>query len=237
MKGIGWLVALWLMGQSRNARAPSSPAPIMTGRVPSGLPLPAQHGFSADYLLNDQNFQPAGHGPDPDEQAWKRYALDSQRPGPRVQDDARPGFRKLNAFERWALEPYFIDEDLTATIYNGVLPPIIDRSKLPPGIDLDNLPVTAHAMTFGTPGGGSPPMIWLVHFRPQLWRRWDLSLLAHELSHGAQVRMGGLTPAELLALMTRYGYEGSPTEVQARWMQGAVLSKLDSRARAFYAST
>lgn len=203
---------------------PPRPPPPRPERIPSGLPLPLDHGFTLLELLEEK--------PDSQlERQWRSYAQDADRPGPRAAGDGRRGKRKLNSFERWALEPYFIDEDLNAaTIYNGVLPPAVPAEALrTQGIDPDNIKQSQAplALTFGQRGKVS---VWFPVFQPRMWHRFWLGVLAHELAHGAQARMGGLKPNELAEMIKRHGYENTPTEVQARWVQGGVLRGLDKRA-------
>ncbi len=228
--GLGWLVLLWAVSRARSASASSAPAPgsppPSSPRAPatygSALPLPAHGGteWSDDYLLNPPTT------PQPEDELWSRYIHDPSRPGPRVIADESAVARKLTDFERWALGPYFIADDLEVEVYNGAAPPGFDQSKV------DQIPKSLWAVTLAKPSGGA--LIWLPRLQ-HLWERWWLSLLAHEMTHAAQVRMGGQSQEELAKQMQRYGYEGSPTEVQARWMQGRVLNGLDARARAFYA--
>lgn len=236
-KGLGMLAVLWALsrvnkGAGGGSAAPSPAGPTGSPSTPrpsnvypyaSALPLPPQQPFTADYLLNP----PRSGDADEHDRLWARYVVDPARPGPRAKIDEAPIVRALSDFEHWALAPYFIREDLdNVTLYNGVVPPPVSKELQ------DQLPATMWALTFGAPG--KPAILWLPHFHPTMHERWWVGLLAHELTHGAQARMGGLKPADAVALFKKYGYEDMPTEVQARWMQGQVLTKLDARAAAFY---
>lgn len=162
---------------------------------------------------------------------WLRYLNDPRRFGPRLtpaeasEDTAAPSTRKLTALERWALEPFFpVASDLDRTIHLGLWPPWLpsaDKLGLPPGTKL---------------GGITDPETGDVWFpeRHQLWQRFWLSILAHELTHGAQIRIGATRQQAADALRT-HGYVDSPLEVQARWMQRRVLDGLAQQARDFYA--
>ena len=75
--------------------------------------------------------------------------------------------------------------------------------------------------------------IWFPNAPRPLWQRGWLAILAHEVAHRAQLRMG-MTEAEGIAAIHQRGYVDSPIELQARWMQRRVLRGLAERARAFY---
>ena len=224
-----WLLSQWGKQSSPGGSAapagptgnPNTPRPKELYPYASALPLPPQTPFSTSYLLNPPEL--------PDEHAllWNRFVVDPNRPGPRAKIDEAPVARALSDFEHWALAPYFIRQDLdNVTLYNGKAPPQVPRELL------DKVPETMWAMTFTKPGG--PAVIWLPKFHSIMHDRWWVGLLAHELSHGAQGRMGGVTPQQALELFKKYGYEKMPMEIQARWLQGMVLQKLDQRAEAFY---
>lgn len=224
MKGIGWLVALWLMGQSRSAAAPSSPAPSSPGRVTS-LP-PIEDLDDGPDLLNPADT------PTEADLLWERFAKDPKRPGAPLTaaqlNQTAIEDRKPNAFERWALAPYFpVAMDLDLTLHNGSSPPFT-----PPGV---TIPPNMWALTAAWPPN-TTPQIWFPNGVRPLWQRWWLGVLAHELTHGAQVRIG-MTPGQAMDAQLQHGYQDSPVERQARWMQRRVLNGLDARARAFYAST
>jgi hypothetical protein len=200
---------------------PSTPRPSNLYPYASALPLPPSTPFSDDELLNEPT------SPTEADRLWARFVVDPNRPGPRAKADDAPIARALSDFEHWALAPYFIRQDLdNVTLYNGAVPSIVPKEVVA------QVPASMIAMTFGA--AGKPSIIWVPRFHALMHERWWLGILAHELTHAAQRRMGGITPAESLALFKKYGYNDMPTEVQARWMQGQVLSHLDARAAAFY---
>jgi hypothetical protein len=231
---LGKLAALWLIGQWSKSGGGFGGA--AAGKFPTSsttwprdardypyardLPLPPTQVFSTEYKLN------APTAPDANDQRWLRYVVEPSRPGPRAKADDAPINRGLSDFEHWALAPYFIRQDLdNVSLFNGVEPP-----GLPQGF-ASKLPATMWALTFVAPGG--PALVWLPHFHALMYERWWLGLLAHEITHGAQGRMGGLSPQQAVEQYKSMGYEKMPTEVQARWMQDAVLQGLDRRAMAF----
>lgn len=160
---------------------------------------------------------------------WRRYAQDPRRQGPSLEAEemteyqGKPKTRPLTDYERWALEPYFpVASDLTERVLHlGQWPPWLAKSAaLPQGVTL-----------FGItdPETGD---IWFPHM-VRLWERFWLAVLAHEVVHAAQLRMGA-TRAQAEQSIREHGYVLSPLEVQARWMQRKVLDDLEARARAFY---
>lgn len=167
--------------------------------------------------------------PSTDDLIWKRYAQDPRRQGPSLSAEemteyqGQPKTRGLTDYERWALEPYFpVESDLSKRVLHlSQWPPWLNKAaKLPDGVTL-----------FGItdPETGD---IWFPHPVP-LWERFWLAVLAHEITHAAQLRMGS-SRAQAEQSIKEHGYVLSPLEVQARWMQRKVLDDLAARARAFY---
>lgn len=216
---LGLLILVWAIAGSRLTRAaaprrpvptaPRRPAPTAPRRpAPPTLSPPEEMRLTADDLLNPPD--PPGYR----DRRWAMYVGHPQRPGPPIEDDNSPVTRKLNDFERWALAPYFpVLSDLDATIHNGKKPP-----------DVASDPVL-HAVT--TPDGE----IWFPTRAP-LYALWWLSVLGHELTHRAQLRLG-MTDEQGRAARERYGYLANPIEIQARWMQARILRGLYERANAF----
>lgn len=157
------------------------------------------------------------------DELWESYVLDPKRAGPRLQVDTAPVARKLTEFELWALRPYFpVAGDLDFTLHVGQIPPC------PPDVTPSYWDITMRtAVAAKTMPDGS---IWVPQMWPLWHRRW-LGVLAHEITHRAQQRMGSTTEEQIRA-MHEHGYVESPIEVQARWMQRRVLRDLVARARA-----
>ncbi len=226
MKGLGWLVALWLLRNARSSSGPSSPAPAPSS--PSSARPPYVDPTDEELLSG-----PKVTGED---LLWVRYANDADRPGPPLrqqgEDDEPATSRTLTDFEIWVLEPYFpVPGDLGGvTIHNGFDPP-----DFPDALRSELLPLIAaktdDAGDIWIPGRKKGDPNWQ---RPQpLWQRYWLGVLAHELTHRAQIRMG-MTLAQGIQSIHEHGYVDSPIEVQARWMQRRVLRGMAERARAFY---
>lgn len=225
MKGLGWLVALWLLRNARSSSAPSSPAPTSS---PSSARPPYVEPSDEDLL--------SGPKLTGDDLLWVRYANDPDRPGPPLrqngEEDKPPVSRTLTDFEIWVLEPYFpVPDDLGGvTIHNGIDPPGFPdelREKLLPMIAAK----TDDHGDIWLPGRKVGDPSWQ---RPQpLWQRYWLGVLAHELTHRAQIRMG-MTMDQGIQSIHEHGYVDSPIEVQARWMQRRALRGMAERARAFY---
>jgi hypothetical protein len=230
MRGLGWLAALWILSQVRSSGAssspssPSSPAPAPTPTPPGRImTLPP---------IEDLDDSPDLLNPPPRseiDEIWERYATDPKRPGPIIMAaelaPAEPVDRYLSEFERWALRPYFpVAADLDTKIHNGKAP-----AFMPAGIEM---PKELWAATAHWPPGAKPE-IWFPNGVRSLWKYWWLGVLAHELTHVSQIRIGS-TPGQALDALLTYGYQDSPIERQARWMQRRVLNGLEARARAFY---
>lgn len=217
-KSLGWLALLWIMSRAGRSSAASS-APAAAASTWPKTPLPPYVDPTDAELMTLPNLASA------EELRWARYARDPDRPGPRLEIDAGPVTRKLNAFELWALGPYFpVEEDLKAhSIHLGKWPPWVPRDAMPAG---------------GVLGGITDPNtgdVWFPEVR-ELWSRYWLAVLAHELTHAAQMRMG-MTRDQIIQALREHGYVQSPIEVQARAFQRRVLRGLAERARAFYANT
>jgi len=130
--------------------------------------------------------------------------------------------RGLTPHEMWVLSPYFpVDSDLTAPVLHFGLPPGAPPEAAPEGL---------HAFTYLEWGrahirfpGGPVSMLG----------RWWLCMLAHELTHAAQFRVG-MTAQETTDTLARYGYNNSPIEVQARFYQRLIYADLARRAREYF---
>jgi hypothetical protein len=176
-------------------------------------PLRPDTPYTDEELLNPPLSLPAG------DRDWWAYASDPRRPGPPLPAaDSAPIARPLNAYERWALAPYFPADVLEATIHNGQALPFLHG---------DAPPATLWSIT-DTKG-----QIWFPNAVRDLRGRWWLAILAHELAHVQQIRMG-LTKHETSEAIKHFGYEQSPIERQARWLQGQVMRDLYERARSFH---
>lgn len=184
---------------------------------------------SATLDKDDSELMTIPDGPTNADLIWRRYAQDPRRQGPALESEemteyqGKPKTRGLTDYERWALEPYFpVASDLTKRVLHlGQWPPwLAKNAKLPDGVTL-----------FGItdPETGD---IWFPQLVP-LWERFWLAVLAHEVVHAAQLRMGA-TRAQAEQSIKEHGYVLSPLEVQARWMQRKVLDDLEARARRFY---
>jgi hypothetical protein len=231
-RGLGTLAALWLLAQARGATASSSPS-SPSSPTPTPTPTPAPPGR----ITTLPPIEDLDDGPDlldppsvrtDADNLWERYATDPERPGPVLMTDelapAEPVDRYLTEFERWALRPYFpVAADLDTKIHNGKIPMAVPAAQVPGNL---------WALTVAIPPG-SKPEIWFPNGVRPLYQRWWLGVLAHEITHAAQTRIG-MTPRQALDALLTYGYKDSPIERQARWMQRRVLNGLDARARAFY---
>jgi hypothetical protein len=162
-----------------------------------------------------------------DDALWRMYAIDSKRAGPKPTeaewDPKQPHTRKMTAFERWALEPYFqgMDYIFESVVHNGLEP----LEATAAGIVLPKATVA-----FTHPVSRE---IYVLHGVKPLWQRWWLALLAHELVHVHQMKMG-MTLKEALIAILDHGYVDSPIEVMARHTQRRVLRGLTMRARSYY---
>jgi hypothetical protein len=161
--------------------------------------------------------------------AWLR-AKDTGAPA-LVDADLKPNKhlrRPLTARERWFLGPYFpVAADLKTPILNF---------RLPPGTSTKAAADTMrqyYALTFYSPA--KVPLVYFPHGPQSLLSRWWMAVLAHELVHGAQLRLG-MTPAQTTDALVSYGYALSPIEVQARFLQRVVYGDLVKRAHAYFAS-
>lgn len=131
--------------------------------------------------------------------------------------------RYLTPRERWFLDPYFpVKQDLEAELFFDNTPK--------PGIE--QYVKRLFAVTT-RPGGKT--LITFPNGPASFLSRWWMALLAHELSHGAQYRIG-LTEQEAEREFARWEYVLSPIEVQARYYQRLVYWDLARRAREFWLS-
>jgi hypothetical protein len=229
MRGLGALAILWLLTQARTASAPSSPAPSS----PTPAPTPPGRIMTLP-PVEDLDDSPDLLNPPPRsevDEIWERFATDPKRPGPVLMTNelapAEPVDRYLSEFERWALRPYFpVAADLDTKIHNGKVPQFLPAS----------IPINPElwAATAAWPPGAAPE-IWFPNGVRPLWKYWWLGILAHELTHVSQTRIG-MTPGQALDSLLKHGYQDSPVERQARWNQRRVLNGLEARARAFYAN-
>lgn len=216
---LGLLLWLW----SKQSKAPASSASSPAAPAAPSIPLASE----AELLQPPEE-------PSAADLLWARYASDPKRGGPRLRRDTAPTSRKLTAFEKWALKPYFpVAADLSITIHNGKNPraakpseqPVLDKAIADtPGL---------WALTLLAPGKKAPEIYLPNKVRP-LGERWWLGVLAHELAHVAQIRMG-MTAAQTQDSIAKHGYQRSPIEVQARHFQAKAHRDLYERARQFYA--
>lgn len=157
-----------------------------------------------------------------DDRAFDRWlAEDPTRPPYVEEDTARVTSRSLTPYEKWALGPYFYVDDLTVPrLHNGKIPTLLE------GIEV---PWQMLALTMSISG---KPHIFVPHEPQDFRHRWWLALLAHELYHAGQLRLGA-TPGEAEDAIKRHGYVNSPLEISARGKQREVYLGLAQRARAF----
>lgn len=136
--------------------------------------------------------------------------------------DRAPTRRLLTPRERWALAPYFpVPDDLSAEL----------RFERPPNwTDEQTQQTGVYAVTYGIDG---QTVVYFPHGPRLMLSRFWLAVLAHELVHGAQLRVAGGETGSIDA-MAKYGYQNSPIEVQARYYQRIVYADLVTRARAYY---
>jgi hypothetical protein len=131
--------------------------------------------------------------------------------------------RALTPRERWALGPYFpVSADLDGAELRFETPPNWTQQMA------NDQPV--YAVTFGVAG---KPVVYFPKGPRSLLSRFWLAVLGHELIHGAQFRVSGgalNTTEDLL----RWGYELTPTEVQARFYQRVIYGDLLRRAAAYW---
>lgn len=224
LRGLGWLVLLWAVSKARSSAAASS-APSSTAPRAPGVRPPYVDPTDEELL--------SGPKITGDDLLWLRYATDPDRPGPPLrqkdEENEPPSSRTLTDFEIWVLEPYFpVPDDLGGvTIHNGFDPPNFPAPELLPLLAAK----TDERGDIWLPGRKPGEPSWQ---RPQpLWHRYWLGVLAHELTHRAQIRMG-MTLPDAIQAVHEHGYVESPVEVQARWMQRRVLRGMAERARAFY---
>jgi hypothetical protein len=140
---------------------------------------------------------------------------------PLTSDDRNPvqGPRKLTEYERWVLGPYVYVADLDATtIHQNTRPPVI-----PEGTEIP-------AQLWGLTMEGA--QIYFPNQPRSFLNRWWLSVLAHELYHVGQGRLG-LTTWQGLEATMKYGYFENPIEVSARWKQRQVYEGITKSARDF----
>ena len=222
----GLLVLLLLLALSGGSQAAAPPR-----RLPAGKRNP---GFDVYEEPSDAELMKPPEEPSDDDLLWSRYVGDTSHAHPAHVDDRGPVVRKLSRFERWALAPYFIPEDLEPDLYLGKASPrLLEQLR----VALRSPSLTeAEALAFGRrlgivaatrADGICFPTV------PPLYSRWWLGALGHELAHHAQYRMGA-TPEQALDAMREHGYQNSPIEVQARHVQRQVLRGLTTRARNFY---
>lgn len=214
--GAGLLFLLWAAGRGSS---PSSAAPGLPGTAtakPNIWPEPKLTDEAAD----DSDLKDLGKISGYD-LLWARYVRDPDRPGPRLPpEDAAPVTRRLNDFERWALKPWFpVALDLQGYVLNGKNPPLPEKER--------------QFLPFILAKTDDKGDIWLPNDVRPLWQRRWLAVIAHELVHRAQLRMGS-TPAEAIDSIHKHGYWDAPQEVQARYIQRRVLRGLAQRAQAFY---
>lgn len=230
-----WLLLLLAFSSKRGASSSSSSS---SPRRSPGSSLPPEFRdkldpSSLETLEHDLDLFKEPESPGPDDMLWAQYAGDARRGGATLStldlDTSTPITRKLTRFELWALAPYFpVDQDLDVMIHNGRNPPApahVDPklwAELQPGIIGWTSPVKPHD-------------IWFPNSVRPLWSRWWLAVLAHELSHRSQIRMG-MEPVDAVEAVRKHGYINSPIERQARWLQRKVLDDLPARARRFYES-
>lgn len=203
-------------------RSTSSQNTPATPTLPSIAPLPDEKSDDSDLLDNDVA--------DEFDVLWARFALHPERDGPKLlEKDLQPHApesRTLTDFEIWALEPYFpVASDLALVdVHNGLTPPA------PPHVDPQHWQALFMNVAAKTDRDGG---IWFPNKVRGLWTRRWLAVLAHEVTHRAQMRMGA-TDEEAVQAVHQHGYWDSPIEVQARWMQRVVLRDLVRRAYAFF---
>lgn len=158
------------------------------------------------------------------ERFFRAWVEDGRSGAPALTEvDANPrnGTRGLTPYERWALQDYFHALDLdAASITFGGRPPIFE-----------GLPINSrvYAMTDMDDG-----RVYFPHGPRDMCSLWWLSVMAHELYHAGQHRLGA-QPIDMGSANMTWGYVDNPLEVQARWQQRAVLDGLAQRARAFFA--
>ncbi len=215
------LFALGSAGAS-SSRAPSSRAPSPKPKPktpPSTLPP------GVDPVDDPELFNPEAVATSED-LLWLRFTGTQGRPGPPLGDDDKhptPAARRLTAFERWALAPYFPEPtDLEIKIHNGAIPPELERLK-------NEWPDLLAAIAAKTTQSRE---IWFPKQRLLFTSGW-LAAMAHEMVHCAQIRMG-MTEAEAIDLVHKHGYVESPVEVQARDMQRRVLQGLRKQAAEYF---
>lgn len=137
----------------------------------------------------------------------------------------RVGKRGLTAFERWALADFFYVADLEGEkLHMGMRPPELVDKLAEAGQELPEA-VAAFTMPDGS--------VWFPHGPKPLHERWWLSILAHELYHSGQVRLGS-TLGEATEAIEHWGYIDSPLEVSARWKQREVYDGMGERAQMFF---
>jgi hypothetical protein len=156
--------------------------------------------------------------------AWMRH---EENGGPAfVKADLYPDevtTRQLTPRERWFLGPYFpVAQDLDAELH---------FSKPPPGA----AEYTKNLFAVTTRGANGKVWINFPNGPQSMLSRWWLSLLAHELTHGTQYRLG-MTERQAEDEFVRWNYVLSPIEVQARYIQRVVYWDLARRAREFWLS-
>lgn len=155
--------------------------------------------------------------------AWLRR--DDNGGPPFVEADLYPDrvtTRQLTPRERWFLAPYFpVASDLETELHFGKPPAEYAEAA-------KNLAAYTH------PFGGHI-RITFPNGPQSMLSRWWLALLAHELTHAAQYRLG-MTTQEAEAEFIKWQYTLSPIEVQARHYQRVVYADLVRRARDFYLS-
>jgi hypothetical protein len=159
--------------------------------------------------------------------AWLR-AEDKGAPAFTVEDlypDRSPERRKLTPHERWVLGPYFpVARDLEAVVLvfktaEGVPPEVLAQ---------------LYAITY--PDGNGGALVYFPRGHLSLLSRWWMAVLAHELVHGAQMRLAGGSTRHATEAMVKWGYSSSPVEVQARYYQRLVYVDLARRARDYFLS-
>ena len=162
----------------------------------------------------------------PDDRAFAAWIRDPRSGAPELgREDLEPmqGPRRLTDYERWVLGPYHYADDLThPTLYLGMPPP-----DFPPGV---KIPEQLWAVTTITGD------IYFPNHPRSFLTRWWLAVLAHELYHVGQARLG-LTSWQAQEAILKHGYAQSPVEVSARWKQRQTYDGVTKLAREFAANS
>lgn len=201
--------------------------------IPLQRPVPSPHPLlGTSYILDMPN---PTH---PADRLWARFVADPDRPGPRLNPQelsVTPHDRPPSPFERWCLRRFFpVFEDVTeARLHLGKLPSLGPDVKLPPDFAT---PPSVMAVTDANGEVWFPPRATSTGGKeaPVLSHFYWITILAHELAHRSQRRMG-LTPGQALDAILKHGYADSPIERQARWLQQVIADALIHAADRFFA--